>query len=286
MRLYAPAKLNLFLRVLRKRPDGYHELETLFQKITLCDEVELRKATDIALEVKGEAPPGRENLCFRAAEAFLSRAAIRAGVFIRLRKRIPAGTGLGGASSDAAAVLRGLSALYPGHLSQAELFSLARTLGADVPFFLSPYATAFARGIGDELSPFPETPAWYLVVVPPFRVSTRWAYQNLRLTKEKTPLNYGPKAPEGALNFEGVLENDFRAVVFERYPELYELERALLSAGAKACGLSGSGSALFGVFAEEEAARRAEAGLVTRFPAYAFYVVTNYKEGTPCSSIT
>ena len=75
-------------------------------------------------------------------------------------------------------------------------------------------------------------------------------------------------------------------MVFERYPELYELERALLSAGAKACGLSGSGSALFGVFAEEEAARRAEAGLVTRFPAYAFYVVTNYKEGTPCSSIT
>jgi len=283
MRLVAPAKINLFLRILRRRRDGYHEIETCFQKITLCDEVFVERATDITLEVEGEAPPGRENLCFRAAEGFLNRAAVEAGVFIRLRKRIPPGTGLGGASSDAAAVLRGLARLYPGHLSREDLFRLARELGADVPFFLSEHSTALGRGIGDELTPWSARPAWYVVAVPPFRISTAWAYRNLRLTKEKTPLNYGPE------NFspEKDLSNDFRELVFARHPELRGLEEEMKKVQARGVGLSGSGSALFAIFEAEGEARGAAEALRNRFPEYRFFVATNYaEEAFPCSSIT
>ncbi len=284
MKLLAPAKLNLFLRVLRRRADGYHDLETLFQKISLCDEVHLEKASGITLEVEGEAPSGRENLCFLAAERYLSRAAIEAGVFIRLVKRIPSGTGLGGASSDAAAVLKGLARLYPGHLPESELFEMGRSLGADVPFFLSSYSTALGKGIGEKLTPWPTLPAWYLVVVPPFRISTAWAYQNLRLTKERSPLNYGPEN----FSWGKKLVNDFKRLVFEKYPELEELEGALREARALNAGLSGSGSALFGVFETEREARRAKEALIKRFPAYQFFVVTNYspEEEKLCSSIT
>ena len=275
MRLEAPAKLNLFLYVLGRRSDGYHELFTLFQKISLCDEVYLEKARGVILEVSGEAPPGRSNLCFRAAELFLERAALEAGVFIRLKKRIPAGTGLGGASSDAAAVLKGLARLYPGHLSEAELFKLGRSLGADVPFFLSPYRTALGQGIGDRLSPWPTLPAYYVVVVPPFRVSTAWAYRNLRLTKRKTPLINGPED----FSWDKPLENDFKELVFERYPELFRLEGALYEAGALRVGLSGSGSALFGVFEDEAEAERAAQRLREGFKEARVLVTGNFEEG-------
>ena len=284
MKLLAPAKLNLFLYVLERRPDGYHEIRTLFQKITLCDEVYLQKATGLSLEVDGEAPPGRANLCFLAAERYLSRAAVEAGVFIRLVKRIPAGTGLGGASSDAAAVLRGLARLYPGHLSESELFELAKDLGADVSFFLTPYSTALGEGLGEKLRPWPALPAWYLVVVPPFRISTAWAYRNLRLTKKKRPLNYGPEN----FSWDQELVNDFKPLVFEKHPELEALEEALRQSGALKVGLSGSGSALFGVFEAEREAQRAREELEKRFSGYQFFVVTNYspEEGATCSSIT
>ncbi|OAQ20582.1 4-(cytidine 5'-diphospho)-2-C-methyl-D-erythritol kinase [Thermosulfurimonas dismutans] len=282
MKIEAPAKLNLFLYVLGRRPDGYHDLLTLFQKISLCDEVHLEKATGITLEVSGEAPPGRENLCFRAAEIFLERAAIKGGVFIRLKKRIPAGTGLGGASSDAAAVLKGLSKLYPGHLSEAELFEVGRSLGADVPFFLSSYSTALGEGIGDRLSPWPTLPAWYVVVVPPFRISTAWAYRNLRLTKRETPLINGPEN----FSWDKSLVNDFKDLVFEKYPELSVVEAALYDAGALKAGLSGSGSALFGVFEEQGLAERAAERLRERFKDYQVLVARNFREGETCLSIT
>ncbi|QJA06745.1 4-(cytidine 5'-diphospho)-2-C-methyl-D-erythritol kinase [Thermosulfurimonas marina] len=281
MKLLAPAKLNLFLRILGRRPDGYHDLQTLFQKITLFDEVELFKATGIALEVEGEAPGGRENLCFRAAELFFREAAVEGGVFIRLRKRIPPGTGLGGASSDAAAVLQGLSRLYPGHLSPEALYRMGVRLGADVPFFLSPYATALGEGLGERLTPWPTPHAWYVVAVPSFRVSTAWAYAQLKLTKRKRPLNYAPE------NFYWEsLVNDFEALIFEAYPEAAELAEALKAAGALAAHLTGSGSALFGAFRERAEAERAVEKLAQRFPEARFFVVTNLKEGDPCSSIT
>ncbi len=282
MKILAPAKINLFLHVLRKRPDGYHDILTAFQKISLCDEIRLSKATDITLEVEGEAPPGRDNLCFRAAERFLEAAALEAGVFIQLRKRIPPGTGLGGASSDAAAVLRGLSRLYPGHLSSSQLWELGRSLGADVPFFLSSYSSALAEGIGDRLRPWKSLPAWYVVVVPPFRISTAWAYQNLRLTKTQTPLINGPEN----FSWEKLLVNDFKPLVFGVYPELYQVEKALKEAGALGVGLSGSGSALFGVFAEETLAWSAAETLSREFGEYTFVVARNYEEGEKCSSIT
>ncbi len=278
MKLKAPAKLNLFLFILGRRPDGYHELRTLFQKITLTDELELKKATDVTLEVEGEAPSGQENLAWRAAQAFLEKAPLKAGVFIRLRKGIPPGTGLGGASSDAAAVLKGLAQLYPGCLTSQDLWEIGRSLGADVPFFLSPYSAALGEGIGERLSPWSVPPAWYLVMVPPFRISTSWAYQNLRLTKGKSSFIERPED----FSWERGLVNDFKPLVWGRYPELKEVETYLKGLGALGVGLSGSGSALFGVFKTQEEAEEAQRRLPARFKGYQTFVATQYQEGDLC----
>ncbi|RUM89864.1 MAG: 4-(cytidine 5'-diphospho)-2-C-methyl-D-erythritol kinase [Thermodesulfatator sp.] len=271
MRLLAPAKLNLFLRVLGCRPDGYHELQTLFQKITLFDEVELFKARGIALEVEGEAPPGRANLCFQAARLFLREAAVEGGVFIRLYKRIPPGTGLGGGSSDAAAVLQGLTRLYPGHFSSEALFRMGLRLGADVPFFLSPYSTALGEGVGERLTPWPTFSAWYVVAVPPFRVSTAWAYAHLSGLKGKRPFSCGPED----FSWENLL-NDFEELIWRTYPELARLAENLRSCGALAAHLTGTGSALFGVFVARDEAEKTAKKLARAFPRIRFWVVTNF----------
>ncbi len=277
--LRAPAKINLVLKILYRRSDGYHELYTIFQKINLADELELalkgtqiQKSPTITLQLSGEieVPQGEKNLCVKAAQLLAQRLGGLPPVHIFLRKNIPTEAGLGGGSSDAAAVLKGINLLLGEPLRWEELAALAQKIGADVPFFLFPHPTALGRGIGEHLFPWPTHEACYLLVFPKVKVSTRWAYQNLRLTTRHKPPNYEPARP---LWSQGLV-NDFEPVVFKAYPVLKEIKKGLLACGAVDALLSGSGATVFGVFETEKAAKRAREDMEKR--GFRAEVVINY----------
>ena len=263
------AKVNLHLEVVGRRADGYHELRTLFQTIDLADELELEPATSgVELEVVGSAlPAGPANLARRAAESFLARwGGVGDGVRIRLKKRIPAGGGLGGGSANAATVLLGLCALWRIRPSYAELWSLARALGADVPFFLVG-GTALGFGRGDEIVPLPDSRAGAVelwLALPPFSLSTSEVFAALggEFRREPSPLLLGaqigapPARPRGWIG-----ENDLEPAAFALRPGLETIYTGLVRAGATAVRMSGSCSTLFALFDDPAAARAAGAGL-------------------------
>jgi 4-diphosphocytidyl-2-C-methyl-D-erythritol kinase len=262
-RVRALAKLNLALRVLGPRPDGYHELRTIYQTISLADALELEYRPGGPASVHLDCvPPIPDNLAFRAAAALVRVGAVRGTVRIRLTKRIPQGAGLGGGSSDAAAVLLALPVLAGASLTAAELLSLAEQLGSDVPFFLLG-GTALGVGRGEEVYPLPDyRPRFCLVVVPELVISTREAYQALRvkLTPAQARFNISSfqsvawaaavGAPSGRRDL--ALGNDFEAVVFDKFPQLRSLKRNLQRLGAAQALLTGSGSAVYGLFDNRE----------------------------------
>jgi 4-diphosphocytidyl-2-C-methyl-D-erythritol kinase len=274
----APAKVNLFLRVLAREETGYHQIETLFQALELSDEVAVERMRDsgIELEVEGVAPgtlgPDDENLAVRAARAYLEilpeDRSVEGGWRIRLRKRIPHGAGLGGGSSDAAAVLRGMDALQGDRMGTEGLVGIGASLGADVGFFVLDRARALAWGRGDRLLPLEALPPREIVLaLPPFRIDTGWAYRTLAERREAT----GAQGPGGGIFLPDRLqswdaaaawaENAFQAALAPAHPELARLVDALTRAGAEMALLSGSGSAVFGIFPGAEAADRAAASL-------------------------
>jgi 4-diphosphocytidyl-2-C-methyl-D-erythritol kinase len=256
IRLRAFAKINLGLKLLARRPDGFHEIRTIYQTIALHDrlEISLRKAAEgIRFECDNpEIPSGDENLVYRACDLWRRVTGFRGGVYARLEKVIPAGSGLGGASSDAAATLEGLERLT-GEKSPPRLrFSLAAQLGSDVPLFLLG-GRVLGCGRGEEVYPLPDLPPRKcLVVFPGFSISTAEAYREagLRLTsKGKVRSINGVGAwPQFPLMNWGPAENDFERVVFARWPELARLKRLLIRAGAEIVSLTGSGSAVYSVF--------------------------------------
>ena len=262
--LKAYAKINLGLAVLGRRRDGYHELRTVYQSIALADDLEVALAPGprrVRLEAAGlEIPTGRQNLAARAAEALSQELGLRAQVSLFLRKRIPPGSGLGGASSDAAAVLRAILYLAKKKLPMERLLPLAAALGSDVPFFLWG-GKALGVGRGEEVYPLPEEPRRYCVILFPGQgMDTAEAYRRLRLPL-LTPLSAGPtielfcsKINEAGWNRLG---NDFEPVVFRRFPQLAEAKQILLRSGAEMASLSGSGSAVFGLFRDYSQARKA-----------------------------
>jgi 4-diphosphocytidyl-2-C-methyl-D-erythritol kinase len=265
IRVPAFAKVNLRLDVLGRRADGYHELRTIFQSISLHDslQLELSRKPGIELEIVGDpvlaAGSHRENLVWRAAEALCRDLRFSRGVRIILKKRVPVGRGLGGGSSDAAAALTGLLRLTRRKIAPERLLGIAARLGADVPFFVFG-GRALGTSRGDEIYPLPDGQRRTLVVVSPrdIAVSTRDAYGWLdrRLTKNSgdsrlwsfCALCWSPQ--------EDHLSNDFESVVFRRHPRLARIRRALLQAGAAEAALAGSGSAVFGVFPNPAQARR------------------------------
>lgn len=270
-RVAAPAKVNLLLRVLDRRSDGFHDLETLFQAVDLCDQVEVTTGgAGVRLLVEGpDLGPVRENLAYRAAVGFLERAGLaEEGVTIQLRKRIPAGAGLGGGSSDAAAVLRCLDALWPGRAAASELSALALDLGSDVPFFLGPAGLALGRGRGERLTPLPPLPTGHLVLVlPPVHVATGGAYAALagRRAGEATPLRVPlPEGPWALEDVAAMAENDFEEVVVAAHAQVSASLQALREAGARPFLLSGSGAACFGMFTGAEEARDAASRIGSR----------------------
>ncbi|HEX6938379.1 MAG TPA: 4-(cytidine 5'-diphospho)-2-C-methyl-D-erythritol kinase [Longimicrobiales bacterium] len=275
LRVRAPAKVNLSLRVLAREVSGYHQIETLFCALDLADSLELRLGgAGIRLEVEGaELGPVEDNLVFRAARAFERATGIDLHVAIRLRKEVPAGAGLGGGSSDAAATLDALNELHGRPLDDAALLALAATLGSDVPFFLCRSGLALAWGRGDRLLPLPEPPrAPVLVVAPGFAIPTADAYRALDAHRNAAAGAAGAAVLRldtlrGWEAIAAAAVNDFEPPTFARFPDLAELKRLLLDAGATIALLSGSGSALFGVFPDEkrrDAAASALHGHATR----------------------
>lgn len=253
----APAKINLFLRILGRRPDGYHDLDTVMQKLDLCDLVTLviTDTPGVVLRcLDSDLPEDSGNIVFRAAHAFLSACASDGwGVDITLEKRIPVAAGLGGGSSDAGAVLLGLNKLLEAGLSTAELIEIARPLGADVPFFVTSHGAVRARGVGDRMVAVESLKNCSIVLVNPgFAVSTRWAYENYALTTASDASkmsNFSEKSSADDLPVAGV--NDLESVTATCYPAITALKQGLLDAGAYFAAMSGSGPTVFGVFVHD-----------------------------------
>jgi len=257
--VFAPAKVNLCLHVLDKRSDNYHELAMLMQRISLFDriKVDLVAGHDISVSCPGlELAVGEQNIVERAARLLLSHVGLNPGVAITVNKRIPAAAGLGGGSSDAAAVLETLDELLGLGLPRSELMVLGRRLGADVPFFLYK-RTAWATGIGDLFQDWPGLPPVVLVLVNPgIAVSTAWAFQNLGLTHHKSTARI-PRFPEGMSGLVRLLQNDLEVVTCQRHPVITTIKERLVACGADGALMSGSGPTVFGLFEERNRAEHA-----------------------------
>jgi len=259
IKLRAYAKINLGLRILGKRADGYHDIETILHRIDIYDELSFSKSETISLETDApEIPSGEENLCIRGARLLSSHSGAKGGARISLRKKIPAGAGLGGGSSDAAATLLGLNELWGLDLKHEELHRLAAQLGSDVPYFVRK-GTAYAAGRGEILEYFPlKLPYWIVVMYPNIHVSTAWAYQQVRIEKSdrKDDLrdNLVDNLHDGEI-LKQLIRNDFEPVVFRAHPELSEIKQEYYEHGALFAQMSGSGSSMYGLFESEGGAR-------------------------------
>jgi len=260
-RILAPAKINLFLRVTHKRPDGYHDLRSLMCCVGLYDvlTLEMRDSGITVTCPHPQVPEDARNLTHQAADLYFSHAGIAGGVGITIDKHIPVAAGLGGGSSDAAAVLLALNRISGAPCSRRDLMVLGRRLGADVPYLIY-RKPALATGIGDRLTPFAGLPRAAVVLVNPgIAVSTAWVYKNLnlRLTKQAKQLNYfsfGDKK----FSFATGLHNDLETVTLPRFPVIGEVQNKLTELGARGVLMSGSGPTVFGVFADMKAARHAK----------------------------
>ena len=258
----APAKLNLGLEVVGRREDGYHEIATVFQTIDLVDDLVLEPAPELELQVSGlVVPGGEENLVMQAARLLAARAGNGRGARISLHKRIRAGAGLGGGSSDAAAALLGLNRLWGIGLSYRDLRELASELGADVPFFLVA-GTALGLGRGDAVIPLPQLPALAVALVSPEEgLSTQEVFQsgNFSLTNI-CKYNIITRFAHHYLTGQGLdqlVRNDLQPAATELLPRIGFLCEGLREAGALATSMTGSGSSVYGLFQEESEARRA-----------------------------
>jgi len=262
VRILSPAKINLFLEILGKRPDGYHEIRTLMQLVDVYDEIHLRRREKgIELQVFGlseEVPKGEENVVCRAARSLLPEMGSPGGVAISLHKRVPVGAGLGGGSSNAAATLWGLNLLFGSSISKRRLQDVALSLGSDVPFFLSS-GCAVGEGRGEVLREIriPSRPV--VIVFPGFGISSGWAYERgkWKLTKRA--------GRDKLLRFDGQLReglslpsiNELEEVVGQAYPLILDLKDALLQAGARMALMTGSGSSVYGIFDDRASATQA-----------------------------
>lgn len=264
--LLAPAKLNLFLKVYGKRPDGYHYVRTLMVPISLCDEVTVAE-TGGGIEVTCDdphVPTGEGSSCRKAASAFLEWSGWKGGVRIHVRKRIPMEAGLGGGSSDAAAVLKAMSLLSGRIPSRAERIRMGAAVGADVPFFTIGGA-ALAEGIGEILTPVPWSVPFHAVVVKPlFGLPTAEGYARLRREAGGPPPSAEVPRVATWSDLSALVSNDFEAAWGAEHPELAGIREELRALGASASALTGSGSAVFGLFREEEAAASAASVLSSR----------------------
>ena len=273
----SPCKVNLLLNILGKRPDGFHELETVMKSVNLFDRISFRRSKG-SMELTCSDPTlpvDRTNLVHRAATAFLEAAGVKDGVAIHLEKRIPMAAGLGGGSGNAATTLLGLNELFGGPLAASRLHEIAASIGSDVPFFLQS-GPAIATGRGERIQSLGAFPALkgsaFLLIHPGFGVATAWAYQNLARFPEALHGRQGRAEdlvrllntfdlPTAAREFYNSLE----APVLEKYPLLEIYQKFLRDHGAAVALMSGSGSTTFGIFSSHDAARAGEEKVREKF---------------------
>ena len=270
MKIRAPAKINLYLRVVGRRKDGYHLLDTVLVPISLYDEIEIQRLNAARIRMRPSASPikvtcnhplvprGKKNLVFRAADLIMKTAGIDQPVSIHIRKNIPVGAGLGGGSSDAAATLIALNRLFHLGYSMRRLEKLGLSLGTDVPFFIR-RRPARARGIGERLTPLAKFPCFWLVILyPGFPVSTAWVYRHWRPKLTKPKVNNSITSSLGSFaKLREILFNDLETATIAKYPGIGMLKEQLRCEEAEGVLMSGSGSSVFGVFAARRFAIRA-----------------------------
>ena len=281
IRVFAPAKINLVLRILDRRTDGYHNLWSLMQTVQVEDEITLAlTGAHSGVTLRCDEPSLKtddSNLVSRAAVAVMAQSGRTGGLDITLAKRIPMGAGLGGGSSDAAATIIGLNQLFNLGWSAEQMAHIGQTLGSDVSFFFfAPSATVAGRG--EQVAPIRiKGTRWVVLVNPGFPVETKWAYQQLTANRAGVvPLSQSHAMLEQAseLGWEQVLEaaeNDFEGPVFKAYPLLQEIKHRLLALEADVALLSGSGATVFGVFRNEAKARQAQVLLMNE-PQFKVFV--------------
>ena len=262
--LRAYGKINLGLDVIRKRPDGYHEVKMVMQTVSLYDSLRLKKKEEPGIEVRTNLPflpTGPDNLVYRAAELLLKEFGIGEGLFIDLYKKIPVAAGMAGGSSDAAAVLVGVNRLFKLRLSRIGLMERGVSLGADIPYCIM-RGTALAEGIGEKLTKLPPMPdCAILLAKPPISVSTRFVYGNLRADS----LPWHPDIDgmtealaEGSLSgITARLGNVLETVTIPAHPQIQKIKDVMSENGAEAALMSGSGPTVFGIFKDKETAGRA-----------------------------
>jgi 4-diphosphocytidyl-2-C-methyl-D-erythritol kinase len=255
LHLESPAKVNLRLEILNKRKDGYHELKTVFQKISLHDTLHfsLKKEKGISIVTDHpNLPVGKTNLVYQAAQSMLKASDYQGGIHIEIKKEIPLGAGLGGGSSNAATTLKALNQLLKRSLSKRKLMEMGLEIGADVPFFIWKGA-AIGSGIGEKLKKVTLPDLQYVLIYPNFEVSTRWAYQNFVLTNQRIHFNLHKflKTPEG---ISSILFNHLEEVVSRKYPQIEVMKNSLLSRGALGALMTGSGPTVFGLFQDDKSA--------------------------------
>jgi 4-diphosphocytidyl-2-C-methyl-D-erythritol kinase len=261
--LSAPAKVNYLLDVIRRRPDGYHDLRMVMQRVDLCDEITISLTKNSSISVscdKSSVPGGPGNIAWKAANALLELTNRTQGVEISIIKNIPVAAGLGGGSSDAASVLMGMNEMFELGLSDQRLMEIGVTLGADVPFFIFK-KTALAEGIGEALTIMPEMPAaWILLVNPGVHVSTAWVYKNLLLTNPGE-LNKLPDSYRNLRDVCSIFANDLESVTIPAFPVIAEIKNAMLQHGALGAMMSGSGPTVFGLYQDKDTAEQAREAL-------------------------
>lgn len=252
-----PAKINLWLEVVRKREDGYHDLSSLMLPISVFDCMEIKVLPgdgDISITCDAlEIPSDDRNLAWRAADVYMKNIDKKARVSINLEKHIPWGAGLGGGSSDAGGVLVALNSFFENAVPPDRMEKLALSLGADVPFFLHS-RPALATGIGEKLDFVDSVPEYHLLLIkPPVMVPTAWVYQTLKLTKDSPQIKLD-SLDGHPWQFGDLIENDLESVTVSRYPVIAELKSWLIGKGALAASMSGSGPTVFGIFRTGKAA--------------------------------
>ena len=250
------AKVNIGLKVLKNREDGYHDIVTVFQEINLFDIISIsRKSKECNFNSNATwLKNDKTNLCVIAYEAMKKKFDID-GVDIDLTKNIPRGSGLGGGSSNAASIMKGIRELYSLSISDKELEDIASQIGADVPFFIRG-SIQLGEGIGDRLTPLKITISGkYLIIIPDTEIDTSWAYSKFKkdLDSSILPINFASLSNEKTISLNKLkfFENDFESIVVPTYPEIGKIKEALHAFGAGFASLSGSGSTVFGIFNDD-----------------------------------
>jgi len=259
----SPAKVNLHLRVLGKRADGFHDISTLMQRISLYDEMIFSPTGHgITLSYPGSSIPENDNnIVYRAADALLSPLSHSPGIHITIKKKIPVAAGLGGGSSNAATALVTINDLMDFHYNTADLMKIGTKLGADVPFFIFG-KTAWASGIGDRLRTAENIPPlWFVLINPGFEISTKMVYENLNLRLTKRVVNYKCPVLYTVDDIVKGLHNDLERVTLVIHPILRYFKSLLVQNGALGALMSGSGPTVMGIFTDEEGAIKAEKAL-------------------------